>query len=285
MLMNGRFKNRREAGRILAGKLSKYAQRPDVAVLALPRGGVPVGHEVARALGAPLDVMLVRKLGVPGNEELAMGAVASGGVRFLNRAVIESLRITPEALDEVERRETLELMRREALYRGNRPPPPLARGPPEILTLLPKRIRSFTTKCAKDSKPSRAHGTPGKRGKGKARAAAKAGAVCAIRAIYGGRSAAKTDLLRLLRLLAAIRKVGRQKAQAAQNSTRSPSCPFVVNLCWFRRSNSSVSIRVHPWLTTRGAIQLCQEECRLSRGVAPARGATPRRKPPSSRGT
>jgi putative phosphoribosyl transferase len=120
--MNGRFKDRREAGRILSGKLSKYAHRPDVVVLALPRGGVPVGHEVARALGAPLDVMLVRKLGVPGNEELAMGAVASGGVRFLNRAVIESLRITPEVLDEVERRETLELMRREALYRGNRPP-------------------------------------------------------------------------------------------------------------------------------------------------------------------
>jgi len=120
--MNARFKNRRDAGRILAGKLSKYANHPDVVVLALPRGGVPVGHEVAKALNAPLDVMLVRKLGVPGNEELAMGAIASGGFRFLNRTVIESLRIPPESIEESERRERLELMRREALYRGNRPP-------------------------------------------------------------------------------------------------------------------------------------------------------------------
>jgi len=120
--MNARFKNRRDAGRILAGKLSKYANHPDVVVLALPRGGVPVGHEVAKALNAALDVMLVRKLGVPGNEELAMGAIASGGFRFLNRTVIESLRIPPESIEESERRERLELMRREALYRGNRPP-------------------------------------------------------------------------------------------------------------------------------------------------------------------
>lgn len=120
--MNARFKNRRDAGRILAGKLSKYANHPDVVVLALPRGGVPVGHEVAKSLNAPLDVMLVRKLGAPGNEELAMGAIASGGFRFLNRTVIESLRIPPESIEECERRERLELMRREALYRGNRPP-------------------------------------------------------------------------------------------------------------------------------------------------------------------
>lgn len=120
--MNGRFKNRTEAGRILAGKLFQYANHPAVVVLALPRGGVPVGFEVARELEVPFDVLLVRKLGVPGHEELAMGAIASGGIRHLNRAVIESLRIPPEILEEVERREALELMRREALYRGNRPP-------------------------------------------------------------------------------------------------------------------------------------------------------------------
>jgi hypothetical protein len=82
--MPERFRNRNEAGRRLAEKLTAYANRPDVLVLALPRGGVPVAHEVARALGAPLDVFLVRKLGVPGYEELAMGAVATGGVRVLN---------------------------------------------------------------------------------------------------------------------------------------------------------------------------------------------------------
>ena len=120
--MNARFKDRKEAGRILAGKLSRYANHPNVIVLALPRGGVPVGYEIARELNAPLDVMLVRKLGVPKHEELAMGAIASGGIRYLNRTVIESLRILPEVLEEVERREALELMRREALYRGNRPP-------------------------------------------------------------------------------------------------------------------------------------------------------------------
>ena len=119
--MNGRFQNRKEAGRILAGKLTRFANHPNVIVLALPRGGVPVGYEVARELNVPLDVLLVRKLGVPNHEELAMGAIASGGTRYLNRAVIESLRIPPEVLEEVERREALELMRREALYRGNRP--------------------------------------------------------------------------------------------------------------------------------------------------------------------
>lgn len=120
--MNGRFQNRKEAGRILASKLEKFTNHPDAVVLALPRGGVPVGYEVARELNLPLDVLLVRKLGVPGHEELAMGAIASGGVRYLNRAVIESFRIRPEVLEEAERREALELMRREALYRGNRPP-------------------------------------------------------------------------------------------------------------------------------------------------------------------
>ncbi len=120
--MNGRFQNRKEAGRILASKLEKFTNHPDAVVLALPRGGVPVGFEVARELNLPLDVLLVRKLGVPGHEELAMGAIASGGIRYLNRAVIESFRIRPEILEETERREALELMRREALYRGNRPP-------------------------------------------------------------------------------------------------------------------------------------------------------------------
>jgi len=120
--MNARFKDRKDAGCILAGKLYKYKNHPNAVVLALPRGGVPVGYEVAKELGLPLDVLIVRKLGVPNHEELAMGAIASGGVRFLNRSVIESLRILPETLEEVERRESLELMRREALYRGNRFP-------------------------------------------------------------------------------------------------------------------------------------------------------------------
>jgi putative phosphoribosyl transferase len=120
--MSARFQNREEAGRILAAKLMIYANRPDTLILALPRGGVPIGYEIARALNLPLDVMIVRKLGVPGHEELAMGAIASGGVRVLNRSVIESLRIPADSLEAVEKREALELMRREATYRGNRQP-------------------------------------------------------------------------------------------------------------------------------------------------------------------
>ena len=120
--MNARFKDRKDAGRILADKLSKYTNHPNAVVLALPRGGVPVAYEVAQELGLPLDVLIVRKLGVPNHEELAMGAIASGGIRFLNRSVIESLRILPETLEAVERREALELMRRESIYRGNRSP-------------------------------------------------------------------------------------------------------------------------------------------------------------------
>jgi len=123
--MNARFQSREEAGSILAAKLMKYANRPDTIVLALPRGGVPVGSEIARALNLPLEVMIVRKLGVPGNEELAMGAIASGGVRVLNRSVIESLRIPADSLEAVEKREALELLRREATYRGNRPAIPV----------------------------------------------------------------------------------------------------------------------------------------------------------------
>lgn len=118
-----RFRDRSEAGRLLATKLSAYTGRPDVIVLGLPRGGVPVAFEVARALAAPLDVFLVRKLGVPGHEELAMGAVASGGVRVLNHDVIARLGIAPEEIDAVAASEMAELARREQLYRGGRAPP------------------------------------------------------------------------------------------------------------------------------------------------------------------
>jgi len=117
------FRDRREAGRLLAAQLGKYANRPDVIVLALPRGGVPVAYEVARQLGAPLDIFLVRKLGVPGYEELAMGAIASGGVRVLNDQLMGMLHIPDDIIDEVAAWEQRELMRREHLYRGERPPP------------------------------------------------------------------------------------------------------------------------------------------------------------------
>jgi predicted phosphoribosyltransferase len=105
--------------------LRGYAGRGDVLVLALPRGGVPVGYEVARALDAPLDVFLVRKLGVPGHEELAMGAIASGGVRVVNRSVVEMLEIPKRVIDEVTAAEAPELERRERAYRAGRPPPPV----------------------------------------------------------------------------------------------------------------------------------------------------------------
>jgi len=116
-----RFKNRYEAGRFLAERLSAYANRPDTLVLALPRGGAPVAFEVAKALGAPLDVFQVRKLGLPGHEELAMGAIATGGVRVRNPEVVEYLRIPDEVIDEVTARERQELERRERLYREGRP--------------------------------------------------------------------------------------------------------------------------------------------------------------------
>ncbi|HYR11339.1 MAG TPA: phosphoribosyltransferase [Longimicrobium sp.] len=114
------FRDRAEAGRRLAERLSAYAGRDDVVVLALPRGGVPVAFPVARALGAPLDVLVVRKLGVPGQEEVAMGALASGGVRILNEPVVRALRIPSEAIERVAAREALELERREGVYRGPR---------------------------------------------------------------------------------------------------------------------------------------------------------------------
>lgn len=119
------FRNRVEAGQLLAKRLMKYADRPEALVLALPRGGVPVGYEVAKALNAPLDVFVVRKLGVPGHEELAMGAIASGGVRILNATVVEELRIPEDVIDAVAARELHELERRERAYRDDRPTPDL----------------------------------------------------------------------------------------------------------------------------------------------------------------
>ncbi|HSE36349.1 MAG TPA: phosphoribosyltransferase [Blastocatellia bacterium] len=121
--MVDRFVDRSDAGKFLAAKLTQYAGRADATVLALPRGGVPVAFEIARALSAPLDVFLVRKLGVPGHEELAMGAIASGGVTVVNRDVVDYLGIPQSTFDTVARQELQELERREVLYRDERPPP------------------------------------------------------------------------------------------------------------------------------------------------------------------
>jgi predicted phosphoribosyltransferase len=117
------YADRSHAGRALAQRLSAYAGRPDVIVLALPRGGVPVAYEVAQALGVPMDVFIVRKLGVPGHEEYAMGAIASGGVRVLNEEAVRGLGISGQAIEEATARELRELERRELEYRGDRPPP------------------------------------------------------------------------------------------------------------------------------------------------------------------
>lgn len=116
------FQDRTEAGKKLAAALARYANRSDVLVLALPRGGVPVGYEVAEGLNAPLDAFVVRKLGVPGQEELAMGAIASGGIRVLYDPVVKGLRIPEEEIDAVVAEEEFELKRRERSYRGDRPP-------------------------------------------------------------------------------------------------------------------------------------------------------------------
>ena len=113
------FRDRTQAGQLLSQRLETYADRADVLVFALPRGGVPVAYEVARALRVPLDVFLVRKLGVPGQEELAMGAIAMGGVRVLNDDVVRALHIQPRVIDSVAAKETRELQRRERLYRGD----------------------------------------------------------------------------------------------------------------------------------------------------------------------
>jgi putative phosphoribosyl transferase len=120
------FQNRTEAGRKLASKLSAYCGQPDVLILVLPRGGVPVGAEIARALHAPVDVFVVRKLGVPWNPELAMGAVATGGVRVLDEETIHTLAISREEIAKVAEGEEIELERREQAYRGGRVPPSIA---------------------------------------------------------------------------------------------------------------------------------------------------------------
>jgi predicted phosphoribosyltransferase len=117
------YLNRSEAGKYLAAQLANYADRDDVVVLALPRGGVPVAFEVAKALHAPLDIFLVRKLGVPGHEELAMGAISTGGVRVLNQDVVDYLGIPGDVIDAVAANELRELERRELVYRGDRPEP------------------------------------------------------------------------------------------------------------------------------------------------------------------
>src|SRR5437660_7897377 len=114
------FEDRFEAGRLLASRLREFADRPDVIVLALPRGGVPVGYEVARALHAPLDVFIVRKVGVPGHEELGMGAIASGGVKVVNEDVLDMLRIPRAMFEVVASKELQEVERREREYRGER---------------------------------------------------------------------------------------------------------------------------------------------------------------------
>jgi putative phosphoribosyl transferase len=119
------FPNRAEAGRVLAEKLEKYAGRPDVIVLGLPRGGVPVAYEVANRLHVPLDLFIVRKLGVPGFEELAVGAIASGGVRVLNEDVVRTLPNGDQIIESVTAQETVELERREQEYRDGRPAPEL----------------------------------------------------------------------------------------------------------------------------------------------------------------
>jgi putative phosphoribosyl transferase len=121
--MTRRLQNRNEAGQWLATQLRAYGNHPEALVLALPRGGVPVGFEVATQLNVPLDICLVRKLGVPGHKELAMGAIATGGVMLRNEAVVQELKIAEAAIERVAASEWQELARRERLYRGNRPVP------------------------------------------------------------------------------------------------------------------------------------------------------------------
>ena len=127
MLIQPLFRDRIEAGRILGQRLKTAVREPHPVVLALPRGGVPIAFEVAQALDADLDIFLVRKLGVPGHEELAMGAIASGGVQVLNDALIRQLRVSPDAVEAATTREKQELARRETLYREGRPPLPVAK--------------------------------------------------------------------------------------------------------------------------------------------------------------
>ena len=117
-----RFHNREEAGRLLATRLANYRGIDDLIVLALPRGGVPVASEIAQALAAPLDLCIVRKLGLPGQEELAFGAIASGGARVLNEDIVEAAGLTTDDIERVTAQEAAELARRDKLYRGDRPP-------------------------------------------------------------------------------------------------------------------------------------------------------------------
>jgi putative phosphoribosyl transferase len=124
--MQTRFRDRYDAGRYLSGMLASWEGAPDLIVLALPRGGVPVAYEIALALRAPLDIFLVRKLGVPGHSELAMGAIAQGGVTVLNDDVVRQLSITPETIERVAERERRELERRSREYRGPLPEPDVA---------------------------------------------------------------------------------------------------------------------------------------------------------------
>jgi predicted phosphoribosyltransferase len=152
-----RFRDRRDAGRQLAEKLAEYANSPDLLILALPRGGVPVAYEVASALRAPLDVFIVRKLGVPGHAELAMGAVATGRVRVLNDEIVEGLGIPDGIIDSVAAEEQQELMRRERLYRDGRPPPDL-RGRTIILVddgLATGATMRAAVKAARQQHPAR----------------------------------------------------------------------------------------------------------------------------------
>jgi predicted phosphoribosyltransferase len=151
------FRNRIEAGRQLARQLTHYVNHPDILVLALPRGGVPVAFEVAKALNAPLDVFLVRKLGVPGHEELAMGAVATGGVRVVNEQVVRALGIPQYVIDAVAAWEEQELGRREQVYRGTRPPPDV-RGKTVILVddgLATGSTMQAAVKASREQQPGR----------------------------------------------------------------------------------------------------------------------------------
>src|SRR6266498_4484971 len=152
--MTAPFRDRRDAGRQLAEKLTAYADRPDVLVLALPRGGVPVAFEVAQALHAPLDVFLVRKLGLPGQEELAVGAITTGGVMVLNSEVVDTLRIPDRIIHQIAAQEQRELERRERLYRGDRPPPDV-RG--KTLILVDDGLATGSTMRAAHAHPTTAH--------------------------------------------------------------------------------------------------------------------------------
>jgi putative phosphoribosyl transferase len=140
--MDEAFIDRRVAGRVLAARIAKYAGRDDVVVLALPRGGVPVAYEVASALAVPMDVFLVRKLGTPGHRELAMGAIASGGVRVLNQDVVQWYGISDSAIERIAREEQEELERRERTYRGDRPAPNLTS---KILILIDDGLATGST--------------------------------------------------------------------------------------------------------------------------------------------